>query len=458
MSRKRQRASNRPTQNPATTAGNSHKQPHRSKRAIWVTAAVLLAVGCVAWLLRSNDSESGLPKIAIDQLDPSSAQQLTESQEAVRRAPRSGTAWGSLGSLLYSLEFRDEANRCLEKAEQLDSKEPRWPYLRALLMANSSPVEAIIQLRKTVTLCGNDPEAPRLRLARMLAESGQWDVAERELNELVRAKPAFAPALLSLAQAALARDDVSGAISLASRCTNDRRTGRAAWNLLGMLHLRRGDTNAAQSASQKAAALPPDAPAADPFEMEARGVRTDARDLSDRSQRLLESGRQAEASHLISQLVRDHPQFSEGWLLLGRSQMLSNNPVAAEQSLRRHLEMDPQSVNGFFQLGRSYLVRDRLDEAVSAFQRATQLKPDLGPAFYNLGFALARSGRIREALSPFREAIRHSPERIDSYLLLADLHAQLGEKAEARALLQQAEAINANDPRLATLRGKISRE
>src|SRR5687767_3085384 len=98
MSRKRQRASNRLTQNPATIAGNSHKQTHRSKRAIWVTAAVLVAVGGAAWLLRNQDSNPSLPEIATSQLDRSAAQQLAELQEAVRRSPGSGAAWGNLGS------------------------------------------------------------------------------------------------------------------------------------------------------------------------------------------------------------------------------------------------------------------------------------------------------------------------------------------------------------------------
>jgi len=53
------------------------------------------------------------------------------------------------------------------------------------------------------------------------------------------------------------------------------------------------------------------------------------------------------------------------------------------------------------------------------------------PAFFNLGFALAKSGKTREAVAPFREAIRQNPEMIDAYILLADLHVQLGEDGEA---------------------------
>jgi tetratricopeptide (TPR) repeat protein len=375
----------------------------------------------------------------------------------VRVAPQSGAAWGKLGAVLRSFEFRDEARRCFETAERLDPKEPRWPYLHSLLLASDSPSAAVVRLHRAVALCGNEPDTPRLRLARLLAEAGQWDEARSQLRELLRAKPDHAPALLALAHAAQARGDLAEAVSLANRCTSDRRTSRAASTLLGILHQRLGDTNAARSASQRAAALPPDAPMPDRFEMEATALRIDPRVLSDRSQRLLQSGRLAEAAPLITQLVRDHPQFSEGWLLLGRLQVQSKDPVAAEQSLRRHLEMDRSSVNGLFQLGMALLAQERNADAAEIFEQATKLKSDFGPAYFNLGLAMVRSGRRREAVTPFREAIRHNPERIDSYILLADLFLQLGEKTEAAELARQAQAVNPEDWRLPALREKIGR-
>jgi cytochrome c-type biogenesis protein CcmH/NrfG len=222
-----------------------------------------------------------------------------------------------------------------------------------------------------------------------------------------------------------------------------------------MLRQRLGDTNAAQRAGARAAALPLDTPDIDPFGADA-SERNDPRDLSDRAQRWLMAGKPAEAAPIIDQVVREHPGFAEGWLLLGRRQLLGQEAVAAERSIRRHLEMDPQSVNGLFQLGMALLAQQKNPDAAQAFERAIRLKPDFGPAFYNLGLARARSGQKREAVPAFRAAIRHNPERIDSYLLLADLHLQLGEKAAAVELAREAEALNPADRRLPTLREKIS--
>lgn len=450
MSTKRQRGGS------GRAVPTASKSKSRGRLFLAAATAIALVAGGVWWSSRKADLHP-VPQIVTTSLDASAAKLIEQRCDDVRKDPRAGAAWGRLGAALRSFEFRDEARRCLENAEVLDPQEPRWPHLLGLLLANHSPTEAAAAFRRAMGLCGNEPPASRLRLARLLAESGQWAQARNEFAELTRVKPDFAPALLGLAQCAQALGELQEALALANRCTSDRSTARAAWSLVAALQQRLGDTNAARLASQRAAALPVDAPVADAFEAELNPVRSDPRDLSDRAQRFLQAGRVDEAAPLVQQLAREHPQFAESWLLLGRWQLLGRNAVAAETSTRRHLELDPQSVNGVFQLGSALLAQNRFEEAAVAFRQATQLKADFGPAFYNLGFALARSGKTREAVAPFREAIRHNPERVDSYVLLADLHVQLGEMTEAAALAQQAEAVAPNDRRLPALWQKIGR-
>jgi tetratricopeptide (TPR) repeat protein len=397
-----------------------------------------------------------IPAIPLAQLEAASARLIQQHLEAVKLAPRSGAAWGRLGGVLRCYEFRDEAQRCLDVAERLDPTEPRWPYLRALLASGRDSAAAEALLRRTVSLCGNDPEAPRLRLARALAESGDWAGAERELNELTQTRPDNTPALLQLAFAAQAQGRVTNAIALAKRCTTSAYTASAAWRLLAALHLRLGETNAAQFAMLKGAAIAADVPVPDPFEAEFQVLRGDARSLSDRAQQALMAGKPAEADDFIQRLIKEHPTFPETWLLLGRQKFLLRQPLAAEQALRRHLEMDAKSINGHFQLGMALLAQDRYVDAADAFEKTTRLRANLGPAHFNLGFARVKAGRKLEAVEPFREAIRHNPEYIDSYILLADLLVQLGKRGEAAELAQRAQALNPDDRRLPTLRERLA--
>ena len=70
-------------------------------------------------------------------------------------------------------------------------------------------------------------------------------------------------------------------------------------------------------------------------------------------------------------------------------------------------------------------------------------------------FVLVRSERKPEAVVAFREAIRHNPEYADSYLLLADLLLQLGQKAEAASVARQGETIHPGDRRWQALKEKL---
>jgi tetratricopeptide (TPR) repeat protein len=429
----------------------------RGRRLLRAWIGLVLGVGLcgVAWLWFRGTGSPSLPQIATNQLDAVALRLIEQSMTAVRAAPRSGPAWGRLGSVLKSFDFRDEAVRCLGIAGDLDPGEPRWPYLRGVLLANISPSNALIDFHRAVALCGNEPEAPRMRLARLLAESGRTDDARRELETLLQAKPKHAPSLLSLARLEQASGGLTQAVAMSQQCTGDAQTAQAAWMLLSALHLRLGDTNAAQLASRKAAAVSSDVPFSDPFEAEILRWRGDARSLSDQAQQFLLARRLDDAAPLVARLTNEHPGFSETWLLLGRLRFLQKNPVAAEQSLRRHLELDPRSVNGVFQLGMSLMEQSRYAEAAAVFAQATQFKADFGPAFFNLGFSLAKSGQKQEAVAPFREAIRHNPEHIDSYILLADLLLQLGQREEAASLARQAETVSPTDRRLPVLRQKL---
>ncbi len=441
----------------------SRRQPKRRvaplSRRRWIFVVLGAAVLVIAFALwRAREMVPAVPKIPMQTLDASSAGLLQKHLDAVRVAPRSGAAWGNLGASLRTFEFKTQAEHCLSIAAHLDPQEARWPYLHGTLVALRSPLEAVPFLQRAVVLCGNTPAAPRLRLASLLAENGRPDEARRELEALLLAVPDHAPALLTLAQLENARGDAATALALTDRCLKDPRTARAAWTLRGVLLQRAGKSDDAQSASVRAASLPPDLPVQDPFANDARQSRSDPRWLSDQAQRLLMTRQLSAAAPFVDQLQREHPGFAETWLVAGRLQLMQRRFAEAEASLARHLTLETNSVNGLFQLGLVLLEQDKLGEAATVFARAVQLKPDFGPAYFNLGVALGRSGQKPEAVASFREAIRHNPERIDSYILLADLLFDLGARVEAQAVARQAEILNPTDRRLAQLRNKIGQE
>lgn len=432
------------------------KRRPKASRGRWFAGLGLtaLAVGAVLWFFR--ETPATVPVVDASRLETSARRTLENGLANVRAGPKSGDAWGRFGAMLLAFDFPPEARQCFAEAERLDSRNARWPYFQSALLRAQDPAASLAALRRAVALCGNEPEMPRLRLARLLGEQGRWPEAKAELQALLSAKPDFAPATLLLAHHASAEHNDREAIELARRCTNDSRTTKAAWSLLATLYQRTGDAASAMDAARGAAGAREDEPIVDVFETEAAAWRESPREIALETHDLLAQGHLEAAASRIERLMRGHPQFPEGWLLLGRWQILRKEFPDAEKSLRHFLEMEPRSTQGLFQLGMALLNQNRLLEAAEVFHKATEIKSDFGPAHFNRGYALARAGKPREAVQHFREAIRHNPEHVESYLLLADLHRQFGEREEALKVLAEGLALSPDDTRLRQLKAQIT--
>jgi len=445
-SRKRKDASG------ARTTGRSL----RFSRIEWVTGGLLALIVLGVWLWKQAPSAI-VPQVELTNLDASVSKLIQTHLAEVRARRRSASAWGDLGTVLWNYNFSGAARQCLAQAGRLDPREARWPYFLSLSLNTEAPVQAVAHLRRAVQLCGNEPEAPRLRLASLLAEDGKWVDAEREIRELLRAKPDFTPARLLEARQLQSRGNFSEAIDLAQRCIDDPRTGRSAAILLAGLYARQGDTAKANDLTRRLATLAPDEAVADPYQAAAAILRSDPRVLTEQTHPLLAAGRLKEAEPLVQRLLKEHSEYAETWLLAGRLQLLRKDLTAAERSLKRCIERDPQSNQGWFQLGLVQLAQGQFSIAAETFLKATRLKADFGPAYYNRGFALARAGDLGGAVPAFHEAIRLNPERIDSYLMAADIALRLKDNREAAKLLQLAEALNADHPGLRQLQEKAGR-
>jgi tetratricopeptide (TPR) repeat protein len=416
-----------------------------------------LLIGTIAclFLMTACQPTKSPPRIDLSGLEQPAATLIQEQLAAVKAQPRSASAWANLGYTLRNYRFAHEALSCFAHAELLDAKNPRWPYFQALLLATENSTRALEKNRRAVELCGSEPEMPRYRLTMALAEAGLWEEATQQAQELLRAKPAFAPAILLTARAAAAKGDLTNAIALARQCLDDGRTVRSATTLLASLYLQIGDISNAQKLSQLSEKLPPDEPIADPFVAEAALFRRDYRALAEQSHPLLAAGRTNEAGLLIRRLEKEYPAVAETWLLSGRLALLSKDFARARTALEQHLQMEPTSSQGFFQLGLAQLAQRQHAQAAESFREATRLKADFGAAYYNHGLAVVRSGTIKEAIPSFEQAVRLNPERIDSYGMLAECLFRSGEKQRALETLNQGATLNPSHPAISQLRKRI---
>jgi hypothetical protein len=125
---------------------------------------VVLAAGIgVGWWLSRPAPKP--PAIETLGLDPATDRQIERTLRELQAAPRSGEAWGKLGSVLMHYEFIPETRQAFAEAERLAPREARWPYLHGLFLATKEPLAAMEKFRRAVELCGNQPDMPRLQRA-----------------------------------------------------------------------------------------------------------------------------------------------------------------------------------------------------------------------------------------------------------------------------------------------------
>lgn len=108
----------------------------------------------------------------------------------------------------------------------------------------------------------------------------------------------------------------------------------------------------------------------------------------------------------------------------------------ARASFERALNVNPRDAEANYGLGMVYAQSDDTDHAYEYLQKALQQRPDYPEALNNLGVLYLRTGRRDEAVKSFDECIRVAPVFDQSYLNLARVYALEGAPDKARRILQ----------------------
>jgi tetratricopeptide (TPR) repeat protein len=424
---------------------------YRFPRFYLCVAACGLLVGGAAYLhFRRGGPEP--PEPDMKGIDPAIVAVVTEARAQVRKAPRSAAAWGHLGMVLIIHEFRPQGNFCLAEAERLDSHDPRWPYFQALGALVVTDAEgALPKLERTVALSGDTPDAPRVRLAEVLLSQNRLDEAEQQFGQLLLKNPRHPRAHLGLARITYLRGNPQASLEPLRLAQHDRRTRKAACQLLAEIQHQLGNWTEAEAARQQAAALPDDPFWPDPLNEEITALRTGKHAWLQQARNLSSEGSISEALALLQRTVEDYPEADDAWRQLGQTFLQQRNPPAAEQAFRRALELAPQAHENSYYLGATLVLRGDFPSATAYFRRATELKPDFAPAYHNLGNCLFHAADQTGALDAYRTAVRCDPNLFDAHFALATLLTYRGEYAQALGSGRAALALRPTDQRVRDL-------
>lgn len=301
-----------------------------------------------------------------------------EAKAVAANFPNDAEAWKIAGFAELNLKQYTEAASDLEKAVALQraakQEDPNTVDALAQAYVLSEKFEPALPLLVNATSrAGAKPDAAMLYY-RGLAEykTGKVEAAERSFNAVLKLNPRDTLSLFYLAQIALGRNDLDGAIVALNRATvNDARMA-SAWTLLTSVYLRRagGATDTAKADADYLNAV-----------RAGEGlikVRTDAEAVTLFGQALIGAQQYARAATALERAAQGSDAPGVTYYLLGVAQSRTKNFPKAIAALETAATKTPNDVNVYRELGYAYEVSKQYSKALGAYQKGANLAPGDG--------------------------------------------------------------------------------
>lgn len=290
--------------------------------------------------------------------------------------PNDPEAWKIAGFAELNLKQYAEAAKNLEKAVELQRKakqeDPNTESAlgQAYVLSEKYP-EALPLLVAATNRNTSQPDA-LLIYYRGISEykTGKTEDAEKSFNQVVKLNPKDSLSLFYLAQIALARNDLDGAIATLNRATvNDARlTG--AWTLLTSAYLRRAAMNSADPAKAEADYLSAVRAGEGLIKL-----RTDAEAVTLFGQALIGSKQYPRAAAALERATSAPDATGVTFYLLGVAHSRATNFPKAIAALETAAKKSPDDVNVYRELGYAFEVTKQYAKALAAYQKGASLAP-----------------------------------------------------------------------------------
>jgi protein O-GlcNAc transferase len=439
---------------PRVTSPPIRTRHRRVLTVVLMSAATLAALGLGGCLL-SWYTAPAPPVVSFAEVDPALIDTIQAARRDVWWHPHSAATWARLGQLLHAHGYQPESDLCFAQAERLDPSDPRWPYLQGLGRQSDDPEAAIGHFERAVALCGSTPDGPELCLAELDLQQGRPDEAEQHFRHVLQRDPENARAHLGLGRLAYERGNFPDALVHLKPSDSSTLTQKAAGILLAQVYHELGETAAARREQLRAADLPNDPPWPDRFVEETRPRMVGKQVRLARLKALRQQGRAAEVRTLAAKLEDDYPDLY--WLVEGRMQMDNGDLAAAEQALRKAVQLVPDSVDAHFDLARTLFKQKKYRPAAEYFRKVTEMEAAYGPAYQSLGHCCILLGERTEAMQAFQTAVQTMPQNAELHRDLGSLLAQEGQVAEAIVHLRQALQLQPGDAKARELLDGVSK-
>jgi Flp pilus assembly protein TadD len=434
--------------------------PRPATRPRWLLPVIALAAiaaggGGYAWW-RSQRVE--VPEIALPGIEQRVVEEVDKARAEVIADPKSVDAWGKVGLVLFANDLYPQANPWLEHAEQMNSADPRWPYLRGMVLVLEKPDEALAFFKRAAELSPRDPMI-RLRLAETLFTLDQLDEADTAFAEVLRLHAGNPRAQLGLGLILLRRNQPAAAIPLLRQAAENPTARKAGHAALAEALTRTSDDKGAEQEREFSAAAPKDPNWPDPMLMKLAEFQVSLNGRLARAKSLIVGGKAEDGLALAQRVARERPDSAEAHLTVAKGLLGTRQFADAEAALHRALECDRQLADADALLGALYLtVRNDAAGAESHFRAVLHVRPNDAQAHYHLARCRLAQNDKKGAAAGFAEAVRYRPGFAAAHLALGELQLDAGRTKEAIASLEAAAKLDAANDKARDLLAKARQQ
>ncbi len=414
-------------------------------------------------------------------VDPLVGQLIEQTLAEVRRNPRHAEFRARLAMVYHANGLVDLAGVTYEQALALNAKNARWWYHLARIRAEVGDVEAAIAtVGRTIAL--DDAYAPaHWRRGLWLLQLGRVDEAEFAFRQAAQVNPDDPGGWVGQARVLLSRGKYEQAVQLLrGRVVANWPDYGYARRLLGTGYRPLGQEAAARrelARSQGSSPVWKDA-----WVEEVKALATGFSAIMKRADVLIARGQLRQALALVTPLRKPQPtnpdllnKIAEAHFGLGEPQRARDALMIAAQAHPKHfpthlnlslayeqtrdmrlalrhanqaIAINPGSGSAYLQKARLYTIVENYESAVEPLEQAVRYGVLDSDVLLMLGNIQARLNRWQEAADTFEMVIKQRPDQASAFALLAWVKGEAGALGEARAALQHAAELDAQEPLL----------
>ncbi len=403
-----------------------------------------------------NRVQRAVPRPDLSRLEPAVRHRLSREykllEDLATKADITETAmaeaFGEMGRLYHAHYVPEPALACYLQAQALAPQDFRWVYLIGVLYQQTNRSQQAVQaFKRALELRPNDAPT-KLRLAQVLLEQNETELACSLFQENLAEPGMTAAAAAGLGQAALSERRFNDAVRWFGTALEQQPEATRLNYSLGIAYRSLGEVAKAKQYLQRSADTDPRF--SDPVLEETRKLASSARIHRHRALQATKSNQLEVAVREFRAAIDIEPDNPAQRVGLARVLYQMGDLEGTRLQLLEAIARDPDHAPANFYLG--LLVTESGDDenAKRYYQKTLQTDPEHVDAHLQLAHILMRSNRYLRAAHHYHEVVKRAPQNRVAWLMegLALIRSGVAHQ-RARDRLEEGLVVHPEDPMLA---------